>query len=369
MIKRIKYPRNRFIRKSFQLVARGLLRLLTRIKIQGMENYPKDGPLIVVGNHTGVLEVVLMAVFAPRIIEFMGSVDIPHESFLSVIIDGYGFIPVHRGNVSRESMKSGAEVLKQNGVIGVFPEGGIWEPAIRKAQTGVAWLSHYGQAPVLPIGFSSTRGALNKAFAFKFPKLSMHIGEPIPAVEIIPGTPRKQQLQDAAQNIMDTVYELIPVEDREPEEKIIDERFELLVTVRNGVGTEQPIPDQFKVRHGYYFVKFLHRPTLFNNLRDNLRLPVQTLKEFDRKPNNIEIITAIEPIVGYLEDDNPYYFTYRYGQKEGSMMESGIREMQNLAQWAENKGFDLEIIPRRRYWLPDVAEEIIDDFPGEIKKL
>jgi 1-acyl-sn-glycerol-3-phosphate acyltransferase len=369
MTNKIKYPRNRFIRKSFQLIARGLLKILTRTTISGLENYPKHGPLIVVGNHTGVLEVVLMAVHAPRLIEFMGSVDIPHESFLAVFIDAYGFIPVHRGNVSREAMQNGVEILKQDGVIGVFPEGGIWEPAIRKAQTGVSWLSYHAQAPVLPIGFSSMQGALNKAFSFKFPKLAMNIGELIPPVELSPGTPRKQQLQDAAQQIMDKVYELIPEEDRQPEEQILDENFEFLVTVKNGVGVEQPIPTQFKVRHGYYFVKFLHRPTLFNNLRDNLRLPVQALKEFHRSPNNIEISTAIQPILDYLENDNPYYFTYRYGQKEGSRMEMGIREVQSLAEWVENKGYTMQIIPRRRYWLTDAAEEIINDRPGEIKKL
>jgi 1-acyl-sn-glycerol-3-phosphate acyltransferase len=369
MTSKIKYPRNLFVRKSFQIVARGLLKVLSRTTINGMENYPKDGPLIVVGNHTGVLEVVLMAVFTPRLIEFMGSIDIPHESFIELFIKVYGFIPVHRGNVSRKAMQSGVEVLEQNGVIGVFPEGGIWEPTIRKAQTGVSWLSYHAQAPVLPIGFSSMQGALSEAFAFKFPKLTMNIGEPISPVQISPGTPRKKQLQDAAQRIMDAVYDLIPEEDRQPVEQIIDENFEFLVTVKNGVGVEQPIPNQFKVRHGYYFVKFLHRPTLFNNLRDNLKLPVQTLKEFSRNPNNIEIIDAIQPILDYLENDNPYYFTYRYGQKEGSRMEEGIREVQSLARWVENKGYSMQIVPRRRYWLADSFEEIINDHPGEIKKL
>ena len=369
MVDKIIYPRKKFIRKTFQIIARGLIKSLTRLKITGLENYPKAGPLIVVGNHTGVLEVVLMAVHTPRMIEFMGSVDIPHESFLAVFIDAYGCIPVQRGNVSREAMQSGLDVLQQNGVIGVFPEGGIWEPEIRRAQTGVSWLSYHAQAPVLPIGFSSMRGALNKAFSFKFPKLVMNVGELIPPVQLTAGTSRKSQLQDAAQRIIEKVYELIPEADRQAEAQLIDERFEFLLTVKNAVGVEQPIPDQFKVRHGYYFVKFLHRATLFNTLRDNLKLPIQALKELDRKPAAVEIISAIQPILDYLENENPYYFTYRYGQKEGARFRQGIREVQKLAEWVIKKGCSLEIIPRRRYWLPDQDDEVIDDFPKDIKKL
>ncbi|MEN8240849.1 MAG: lysophospholipid acyltransferase family protein [Chloroflexota bacterium] len=369
MADQIKYPRNQFIRKTFQVIARGLLKILTRTRITGLENYPEDGPLIVVGNHTGVLEVVLMAAHTPRLIEFMGSVDIPHESFLAVFVDAYGCIPVKRGNVSRAAMQSGIEVLKQDGVIGLFPEGGIWEPEIRRAQTGVSWLSYHAQAPVLPIGFSSMQGALNKAFTFKFPELVMNIGELIPPVELTAGAPRKTQLQDAAQRIIDQVYELIPEADRQPEARLIDERFEFLLTVKNGVGTEQPIPDQFKVRHGYYFVKFLHRATLFNTLRDNLKLPIQALKEMRRKPAPVEIIAAAQPILDYLENENPYYFTYRYGQKDGGRFTKGIREVRDLAEWVQKKGYSLEIIPRRRYWLADEDDEVIDDIPKDIKKL
>lgn len=32
-----------------------------------------------------------------------------------------------------------------------------------RTQTGVAWLSYHGQAPVLPVGFGGTSGAMGKA--------------------------------------------------------------------------------------------------------------------------------------------------------------------------------------------------------------
>ena len=115
----IKYPRNQFARKGFQNFGKLIAKLLTRTEINGMENYPKEGKLIVVGNHTGAMETVLMTAFAPRPLEFMGSVDIPHQKFMSYFMDAYKYIPVYRGNVSRESMEAGVSVLKQGGVISV----------------------------------------------------------------------------------------------------------------------------------------------------------------------------------------------------------------------------------------------------------
>jgi hypothetical protein len=188
-------------------------------------------------------------------------------------------------------------------------------------------------------------------------------------VQVVSGASRKGQLQTAAQQIMDAVYELIPEADRQPEEQILDEHFECLITVRNSLNQEQQVPRQFLVRHGYYFAKFVHRSTLFNTLRDNLKLPIQALKELDRHPANPELIRAAQAVIDYLENDNPYYFTYRYGQKDGSRIELGIREIRSLAEWAQSKGYRLEIIPRRRYRLPDEDEEIVDDLPKDIKKL
>jgi len=143
----IQYPRNVFIRSLFRSTARGIFPLVSKIKITGLQKFPKHGPLIVVGNHTGAMEVVLMGAYSPKAIEFMGAVEMPWNGFIGKIIDLYKLIPVHRGYTSNSSLKMGVDVLKQGGMLGIFPEGGFWEPGKQKAQTGVAWLSHLTQAP------------------------------------------------------------------------------------------------------------------------------------------------------------------------------------------------------------------------------
>ena len=368
MTSSIVYPQRRLLRTMVRTFGRIALPPLTKLHLTGQENFPKDGPLILVGNHTGAMEVVLMTIYSPRIVEYIGSMDIPHEPYIAAFINVYGMIPILRGRTSRASMVAALNVLQQGGVLGVFPEGGIWEPSIHNAQTGVAWLSYHAQAPVLPIGFASTQGALNKLLRFQRPSLSMNVGELISPITIPAGKARKTHFQDSANAIMDAVWDLVPESVREAETAILEERFELHVLAINQQGEEQSPPPSMMIHHGASLSKFIHRPTLFNSLRDNLKLPIQALQQLHATPGNEKILVATNAILTYLKTDNPYYFTYRYGQREGSAMQAGIQELHDLAVWATNANLQLLIKPIRRYRTQDSKEEIVVDQPEEIRK-
>jgi len=369
MTENIRYPRRRLLRGMLRALVRLLLPLLADVRIRGQENFPRRGPLIVVGNHTAAMEVVMMAVYPPRQVEFMGSIDVPHDPFMARIIGLYGFLPVFRGNVSPSSMQAGVEVLAQGGVLGIFPEGGIWEPAIRRAQAGVAWLSYHAQAPILPVGFGSMQGALKKLFAFQRPTLVMNVGTVIPPVQIPEGMPRKQAFQQGADAIMDAVWELIPEQDRiQAEATIRDESFDLRITAADANGRPVPVPPALSPRHGPAFSKFTHRRTLVANFAENFGLPVGALMRLADGPSATEVLTGAQAIIDHLERDNPYYFTYRYGQAEGSAMEAGVREVHALAAWAWENSLTLRITPIRRFVVIATGQEVELDRPEEFAK-
>lgn len=364
----IKTPRRVAVRSSLRLAGRVLLPLLARVTIHGREHFPARGPLIVVGNHSAAMEVVLMTIYSPRILEYMGSTDIPHEKLIGLFVGAYGFIPVFRGNVRRSSMREALDVLAQGGVLGLFPEGGIWEPSIRQAQTGVAWLSYHAQAPVLPIGFGSMRGALNRLARLERPRLTMNIGRPLPPVGEPDGLPLKQHFQRAADGIMDAVWELIPEQDRARGPGFSDEQFELRVEARNAAGEMLPLPPALQPGQGAAFAKFTHRTTLINNLRLNLRLPVEALMHLADHPSVDEILLATGAILAHLEHDNPFYFTYRYGQQKGQAMAEGIREVHALAEWARAERLELRLAALRSFTDLASGERCLLDRPEEFRK-
>ncbi|MGD2162458.1 MAG: lysophospholipid acyltransferase family protein [Anaerolineales bacterium] len=368
MTYRIPYPRKRFIRTLLRMLGRFLVPLLARVEIHGLNKFPREGPLIVVGNHTGAMEVVLLTIYSPLLIEYLGSIDIPHEGYIAAFVYSYDFIPIFRGKASREALESGLDVLRQGGVLGLFPEGGIWEPAIRRAQSGVAWLSYRGEAPILPIGFGSTRGALVDMLRLRRPKLTMYVGEPIPPVSMIPGTPRKTVLHQASDRIVDAIWALVPKDEQPEPIPIEDETFTFEVKALNSAGEPQPIPTSYQIEHGAALSKFIHRTTLFNNLLQNLNLPVQPLKELDTSPDVEQLLTATGAILSYLEQDNPYYFTYRYGPKEGRAMGEGVREFHELLHWARAEGFSIQATPVRQFHRTETGEIQSYTTPQETEK-
>lgn len=363
----IKYPRKVFIRGTFRSIVRMLFPLLTQTKITGLKNFPKRGPLILVGNHTGAMEVVLMGLYSPKPVEFMGAMEMPWNGWMGKMIDLYGLIPVHRGYTSNTSMKMGVDVLRQNGILGIFPEGGFWEPGKQKAQTGVAWLSQLTQAPVLPIGFGDTRGKMAEIFRLKRPVFEMNVGELIPPVKLGKSTHKKEELQQAADRIMDAVWALVPEEERRRKESQPEnELFSFDISILDKDGRPVPIPSELQITDGSWISRFAHRPNLIDSIRDYIFIPVQVLKELDRKPSAEEIYQAAHSMLEYVERDNPQYFNYRYGYKDGETFHQSFRQLRELMCWAMENQYQVEAEARYEYTDPSTGERRVHHVPQEV---
>ena len=358
------YPRKSITRFLIRMLGRGLLRILFRIKISGVKNFPNTGPLLVVGNHTAAMEAVLLNVFSPWQIEMLSAADTPGERITEVVADLYGVIPLHRGSYDRAALDHALDVLAQNGIIGLFPEGGIWQEGKKKALPGIAWLSYRSGAPVLPVGFSETTGAINAGLKLKRPKLTMNVGEVIDPAVIPPGTPRKTYLQDYATEVMERVHQLVPIENYHSEPEIIDEWFELDLFLKDQSGIEIQIPSQFKVEQSSALAKFLHRPAILKIFKVNLEMPIDSLQALHNHPSKAGMIQALDHILSYLEDENPYLLTYRFGVKEGLAMKEGLEELRELLEWSEKNGYQLSITPIRHYYSFKERKEIVQKEQG-----
>ena len=365
----IKYPRNVFIRGLFRSAIRGLFPLLATTRITGLEKFPKGGPLVVVGNHTGAMEVVLMGTYSPKAIEFMGAMEMPWNGWMGKMIDLYGLIPVHRGYTSNTSLKMGIDVLRQGGILGIFPEGGFWEPGKQKAQSGVAWLSYAGHAPILPIGFGDTRGKMADMFQWKHPLFEMNVGDVLPPVKLDRSVNKKDALQQAADNIMDAVWALVPEDERKRKESHPEnEIFALEIGMVNRQGQPVEIPPALALTDGSWISRFAHRPNLIDSIRDYIFLPVQVLKELHRKPSAEEIHRAVHSMLEYVERDNPQYFNYRYGYKDGEAFQQSFRQLRDLMQWAMENQLQVEAEARYEYTDPGSGERRVLLVPEETEQ-
>ncbi len=361
----VNYPRRRFARGMIRGVGRLVLPLLFDLQIEDRENFPRHGPLIVVGNHTAVMEAVLMAVYTPWQVEMLAASDIPSERITTLAIGAFGAIPINRGHVDRAALRGALDVLAQDGVVGIFPEGGFWQGSQKRAQPGVAWLSYRGGAPVLPIGFGDMTGALNAGLHFKRPELKMSVGESIPPAVVPVGMARRTYFESYAEGVMDAVRALIPEEDRLSAPEIVDEHFELRVEVRNDTDKALGLPAELMIEHPEALAKVLHRPGILKIFRQNLQLPIEALQNLHERPAPSELVTGLEAILAYLEHENPYLLTYRFGPKEGAAMQSAFEELLAAARWAEARGYRLYVTPIRRYHVLDREETVTQIEQGE----
>jgi hypothetical protein len=260
------------------------------------------------------------------------------------------------------------DVLKQGGVVAVFPEGGIWDAGGMRAQTGVAWLSYRAHAPVLPIGFGGTLGALGAALRLKRPELTMNVGELLPAARLPQGKPRKLYLEEYAAQVLDAVNTLLPTDDPARQARVTDERFELRVTVQGPDDEPASYPADLDIQHRAALAKLLHRPVVLKIFTENLRLPTRALQNLHDEHDAGVIADATRSILDYLRDENPYLLTYRFGAQEAQNMQAGLEELFALARWAAESGFALTITPVRRFYSLDQGKEVVQIKQGSFER-
>jgi len=357
--KAIPYPRRRLSRFLIRLFFKVVLSLLFKIEISGKENLPKKGPLLVVGNHTGAMEVVLLNGFAPWQIEMLSAADMPAEKITEIINSLYGSIPLNRGTYDRAALSTALNVLEQNGIVGIFPEGGIWDIGKQKAQPGISWLSYRSGAPILPIGFNNTAGAMDAGLKFKRPLLKMSFGQVLPSAKLPEGMAKKTYFQKHAAQIMDAVYSLTPAEDAELDQEITNEWFEMEIYLTDDKGETLEIPPDLNIQHGPHLAKFLHSPLVMELFTLNLELPVHPLQILINNPPVTDLILALKSILHYLKEENPNLLTYRFGIPEGLAMQDGLKELLWALEWCHKNGHQISINAVRHYFSHSEQREIV----------
>lgn len=181
-------------------------RRIYRLKVIGAENVPAEGSFILSCNHTALFDPVVLVLSIPRVIRFMAKKESFKVPIIGKIMTKLGMIPVNRGTADMKAMKTSLSVLKENGVIGIFPQGtrcpGV-DPRTTTPKEGVAMLSYHAGCSVLP-AFIVTKDRKLRPFH----PATVIIGKPIGQDElgISSGTP--SEYKAATELVFDRICSL-----------------------------------------------------------------------------------------------------------------------------------------------------------------
>ncbi len=213
--RKFRYPRNRFGRALLKAGIEVGVKLLTTMEVIGRKNLPEEGPLIVVANHFHFYDAVILIHSTPWPLEFLADFQMPNvPSPLKVFPALYRTYDVAQGTPNLEAMRASQAILAQEGVLGIFPEGRVQAPPLRKALPGAAFLALRTGAPILPVGiYSDNEWKIFETIREKKRRLkaTCHFGEVFgPLTCANHRRPSRETISRAGDRIMSEIAQLLP---------------------------------------------------------------------------------------------------------------------------------------------------------------
>jgi 1-acyl-sn-glycerol-3-phosphate acyltransferase len=136
-------------------VVKPLMRVWFRIRVEGGDNVPTAGPVILASNHRSNMDPVLLASALRRPVAFMAKAEL-FVGPLGVIMRWIGQFPVKRGGIDREALRRTDALLARGSMLGLFPEGTRGDGRFTAVHPGLAYIVVRQRCPVLPVAIFGT---------------------------------------------------------------------------------------------------------------------------------------------------------------------------------------------------------------------
>ena len=136
------------------------LRLLWRVRVEGREHIPADGPVILAANHQSFCDSFFLPLVVRRRVTYVAKAEYFDSWKTAWFFRAAGQIPMNRsgGDASQRALDTATAVLRGGGVLAIYPEGTrAPDTRLHKGKTGVARLALGCDVPVVPVGLRGTR--------------------------------------------------------------------------------------------------------------------------------------------------------------------------------------------------------------------
>lgn len=181
-----------------------IFRIYFKVETVGRENIPKNGNLILISNHVYLVDPIILAITNPKVLRFMAKEELFKNPLFGLLLKGLGVFAVKRGTGDGGSMKKALDILENDGVLGIFPEGTRSKGGeTGRPKAGAAYLAAQAGADILPASLTYSNGTKFRS------RVTVRYGSVIPKEAIAEHAPNKSGLRAITEITFGAVVKLL----------------------------------------------------------------------------------------------------------------------------------------------------------------
>lgn len=201
--------KNRFLR----WIVRFLMRVLFRIRLEGSENVPARGGILVATNHLSRWDIplLLMIPHRPDLTAFVTD-KYKNYFFIRWFVDLAGGIWLDRERADFGAFRTAMQALEAGQAVGIAPEGTRSDTGgLLEGKPGTVLLAIKAQVPIVPVALWGTEKVAHNFW--RRPKLHARFGKPF-TLPSLKRENREESLQRSTDEMMCRIAALLPEEYR-----------------------------------------------------------------------------------------------------------------------------------------------------------
>lgn len=160
-----------FLYKFVKPIYTILLKIVYKPEVLGLENIPKEGPIIFAGNHICAFDPIVVMASTDRIVHYMAKEEL-FKGFHGWLFKNIGLIPVSRSKSNPSAVISAEKILNDGGTIGIFPEGtrNRTNQELLSFKKGAVLMALQTNVKIVPFAIKGKYKIFRKGLVIKFGK-------------------------------------------------------------------------------------------------------------------------------------------------------------------------------------------------------
>ena len=161
---------------TIRIISAGLVKILYRVRITGLENLPREGGALLAPNHVSWIDGVLLTLALPRPVRMVAYADYVETWWLRQFARDIQMIPIGESRKSMvRSIRTAREALRNGELVCIFPEGGLTRTGrIGQFSPGLLSILKGTDVPVIPVHLGGLWGSIfsfeRGKFFWKWPR-------------------------------------------------------------------------------------------------------------------------------------------------------------------------------------------------------